>query len=69
VNGLFTLLAIFGSKKNPIAPQIFKLCIEKYKLSINYDESINYGYNFLLLIEEFPSIPNSPIVDAVVERY
>lgn len=27
VNGLFTLLAIFGYKKNPIAPQIYKLCI------------------------------------------
>ena len=69
VNGLFTLLAIFGTKKHPIAPQFFKLCIEKYKLSINHDESISYGYNFLHLIEDFPSIPTSAIVDAVVERY
>lgn len=69
VNGLFALLAIFGTKKHPIAPQFFKLCIEKYKLAINYDESISYGYNFLHLIEDFPSIPTSAIVDAVVERY
>lgn len=69
VNGLFALLAILGTKKHPIAPQFFKLCIEKYKLAINYDESISYGYNFLHLIEDFPSIPTSAIVDAVVERY
>ena len=27
INGLFTFLAIFGTKKHPIAPQFFKLCI------------------------------------------
>jgi hypothetical protein len=62
-------LDIFGSKKNPIAPQVFKLCIDKYKQTINYDDSILYAYNFLYVIEQFPSIPNSLIASAVVERY
>lgn len=37
INGLFTLLEIFGNNKHPLSPQIFKLCVEKYKIALNND--------------------------------
>ena len=33
----FGLLHIFGRRKNSIAPQLFKLLVDKFKSSINED--------------------------------
>lgn len=46
-----------------------KLCIEKYKMTLNEDESTLYAYNFLYVIDRFPSIPTEVIAETVVERY
>jgi len=32
---IFALLQLYGKKKNPIAPQLFKLAVDKYRSTIN----------------------------------
>lgn len=49
-NQLFAFLQLFGKKKNGIAPQLFKLAVDRYRNTINEDESHNYLYNFLQII-------------------
>ena len=68
-NLVFAFLHTFGRKKNPIAPQFFKLAVDKYRSSLNEDESINYLTNFINAIEIFPSIPTVGIVEAILFRY
>jgi hypothetical protein len=66
---VFAFLHAFGRRKNPIAPQFFKLAVDKYRSTINEDESHNYLLNFLNIIDIFPSIPTAGIVEAILFRY
>ena len=68
-NLLFAFLHTFGKRKNPIAPQFFKLAVDKYRGTINEDESHNFLFNFLNITEIFPSIPTASIVEAILFRY
>jgi hypothetical protein len=49
-NLTFAFLHIFGRKKNQIAPQFFKLAVDKYRSNLNEDESQNFLLNFLNII-------------------
>lgn len=69
INLIFAFLHLFGRKKHAIAPQLYKLAVEKYKNSLNEEESHNYLLNFLQIIEIFPSIPANSIADAIILRY
>lgn len=68
-NLLFTFLHLLGKRKNALAPQLFKLALDRYKNALNEDESHNYLYNFLQIIEIFPSIPTNGIAEAILTRY
>lgn len=68
-NLIFGLLHVFGSKKNQIAPQLFKLAVDKYRNNLNEDESQNFLINFINIMEIFPSIPAVSITEAVLFRY
>lgn len=68
-NMLFSFLQQFGKKKNAIAPQLFKLAVERYRGNLNEDESHNYLINFLQTIDTFPSIPSNAIAEAILTRY
>lgn len=61
-NIMFALLQQFGKRKNAIAPQILATAVERYRSTINEDESENYLLNFLEVMEYFPSIPTTGIV-------
>jgi hypothetical protein len=68
-NLLFAFLHLFGKKKNAIAPQLFKLAVDRYKSALNEDESHNYLFNFLQIIEIFPSIPTVGIAETILSRH
>ncbi len=46
-NLIFAFLQLFGKRKVSIAPQFFKLAVERYRQALNEDESHNYLINFL----------------------
>ena len=66
---IFAFLHTYGRRKNAIAPQFFKLAVDKYRSSLNEDESHNFLFNFLNIIDIFPSIPTVGIVEAILFRY
>lgn len=68
-NLLFAFLQLFGKKKNAIAPQLFKLAVDRYRNTLNEDESHNYLFNFLQIIDIFPSIPTVGIAESILSRY
>lgn len=68
-NILFALLQQFGRRKNAIAPQILTTAVERYRSAINEEESQNYLLNFLEVMEYFPSIPTTAIIEAILARY
>ena len=68
-NLLFAFLQLLAKKKNALAPQFLRVAVERYRNSLNEDESQNYLLNFIQMIDIFPSIPCSSIVEAILGRY
>ena len=66
---LFGLLHTFGRRKNAIAPQLFKLAVDRFKNSLNEEETHNYLLNFAQIATIFPSIPMALVAEAILERY
>jgi hypothetical protein len=66
---LFAFLQLLAKKKNAIAPQFLRVAVERYRNSLNEDESHNYLLNFIETVDIFPSIPCSSMVEAILARY
>ena len=68
IQQLFTLLSIFGKDKNQLAPSIYKILVNKFQTTINEVHSRIFIQNFKDSIEEFPTIPFQPVIDAISTR-
>ena len=68
IQQLFALLSIFGKDKNPLAPSLYKIIINKFQKTINEIHTKIFIQNFKEIIEDFPTIPFQPIIDSMNTR-
>ena len=71
-NGLLSLFYVFWKKNIMVTPHLYNLIANKYKSTLNEDQSVIYCHNLLTLINEFPLFPGAMvaiIADTIVEKY
>lgn len=66
---VFAWLELLGRRKNSAAPQFFRLAVDRYRNAIHEEESQYYLLNFLQILDLFPAIPASPLIEAVISKF